>query len=110
MLFAARPKTGPTRNSRVAAFGAVMRIAGHNPGRKVDIMKKEIRVHNGENMDITVVTDYCNVTILAKSSAIVEVDEDAEFNSGEFYVEEDGDWYAKADNCYTGADIEIYKA
>jgi|GEM_PF-2791247 len=70
---------------------------------------KKLNLYNGENTEITVVTDLEVVVIPGRSSATVKMEDDAQFNSGEFYVEEDGNWYAKK-NGATGADLEIYNA
>lgn len=70
---------------------------------------KKLNLYNGENTEITVVTDLETVAIPGRSSATVKMEDDAQFNSGEFYVEEDGNWYAKK-NGATGADLEIYNA
>lgn len=61
-----------------------------------------MRVYNGENMAITVVTDSSTTVIDGKSFATVETD--APFNSDSFYIEEDGAWYAKEN----GPCLEIY--
>lgn len=67
-----------------------------------------MRVYNGEDVAITVVTDgNPDVTIQPKSFAEVSVTEDAVFNSDAFYVENQGSWYA-AEAGHTGADLEIY--
>ncbi|MHB8122613.1 MAG: hypothetical protein ACYDG4_10710 [Desulfuromonadaceae bacterium] len=68
------------------------------------------KIFNGENFEITVVTDLQDVVIPAKSYAEVAIPENVTFNSDSFYVQEEGDWYAKSENCGSGADIEIYKA
>jgi hypothetical protein len=68
------------------------------------------QIYNGENEPITVVTDFRSTTIKPKDFADVEIPEDAVFNQSEFYVQEEGNWYAKTSNCFTGADIEIYNA
>jgi hypothetical protein len=75
---------------------------------KEDNKMKKLDIFNGESREITVVTDYCKITIPPHESRIVEVDEDAQFNQGEFYVEEEGSWYIKTKNCDTGCDAEIY--
>jgi len=77
-------------------------------------VKKEVspmeKIFNGENFDITVVTDLRDVVIPAKSYAEVAIPENVTFNSDSFYVQEEGDFYAKTENCGSGADIEIYRA
>jgi hypothetical protein len=72
-------------------------------------MKKR-DIYNGEERDITVVTDYGTVVIPAGCSRIVEVDENAQFNQPEFYVQEEGSWYIKTKGCHTLCDAEIYDA
>lgn len=71
---------------------------------------KKMDVYNGENREITVVTDLETVVIPAKSSVIVKMDDDAKFNADDFYIEEKGNWYIKTESCATGADVEIYDA
>ena len=71
---------------------------------------KNLEVYNGENITITVVTDYGSFKIQPNSSTAVKVAEDAIFNTADFYVEEEGNWYAKTENCNTNCNIEIYNA
>ena len=67
---------------------------------------RSVLVYNGENTAITIVTDgNADVVVQPKSFATIETD--ATFNSDSFYVQEDGEWYAK-ENGDTGADFEIY--
>ena len=67
-----------------------------------------MKIYNGENVAITVVTDgNADVVIEAKSFAEVNVSKDVEFNSDCFYIEEKGAWYA-IDARHTDADLEIY--
>lgn len=71
---------------------------------------KLINIYNGENQDITVITDHGSTTIPAQSSAMLKVDKDAIFGQPEFYVEEQGKWYIKKRYCHSGCDAEIYNA
>ena len=67
---------------------------------------KKLKVFNGENVAITVVTNFDNDTVIQpKSFAIIETE--ATFNSDNFYVEQEGKWLGKI-NGSTGADLEIY--
>ena len=66
------------------------------------------KIYNGENFDITVVIDLQDVVIPAKSYTEVVIPENVTFNSDSFYVQEEGNFYAKYENCHSGADIEIY--
>ena len=68
----------------------------------------EVDIYNGESRTITVITDYGEVIIPPYESRIVLVDEGAQFNQEGFYVEEEGSWYIKTKNCYSGCDAEIY--
>ena len=81
-----------------------------NKYKEVKLMKKELKIYNGEDRDITIVTDFETVVIKAKDCKMVWVGSDAQFNTGDFYVEEEGNWYAKTEHCNTGCDIEIYNA
>lgn len=64
-----------------------------------------MRIYNGENVAITVVSDgNADVVIQPKSFATIETD--ASFNSDSFYVQEGGEWYAKDSN--DGNVMEIY--
>ena len=69
-----------------------------------------MKIYNGENIDITLVTDLGNTVIPAKEIKEVEVPEDAILNlkDDSMYVQEEGNWYSKTENCETGADMEIY--
>jgi hypothetical protein len=69
---------------------------------------KELDIYNGENTVITVVTDFGEFVIPAKESRLVKMEDDAEWNTGDFYVQEEGSWHAKDNNCFTGCDLEIY--
>ena len=69
-------------------------------------MKK--RLFNGEGYDITVVTDLGDIVIPERTIMEVEIPEGVQFNSDSFYIQEDGLWYIKTENCFTGADMEIY--
>jgi len=66
------------------------------------------RIFNGEGYTITLVTDLGNTEIPGRSITEIEVPEGAQFNSDNFYIHEDGLWYAKTEDCFTGADMEIY--
>jgi len=69
---------------------------------------KKLDIFNGESREITIITNYCKITIPPRESRIVEVDKDAKFNQEGFYVEEEGSWYIKTKNCYSMCDAEIY--
>ncbi len=71
---------------------------------------KKLDIFNGEDRDITVVTDYGSFAIPAGCSKIVEVDEDAQFNQPGFFIQEEGTWYIKTRYCHTLCDAEIYDA
>ena len=69
------------------------------------------KVYNGENIDITVVTDLGNTVIPSREIVEVEIPEDAVFGTDTFYVEEQGSWYSNikgTHSCESGADMEIY--
>lgn len=65
-----------------------------------------MRIYNGENIAITVVTDG-NEDVVIQPKEFATIETNANFNSDSFYIEENGDWYAK-ENGSTGADLEIY--
>ena len=69
-----------------------------------------MRIYNGENMDITLVTDLGDTVIPAKTMVEVEIPEDAilSLKDDTMYVQEEGSWYSKTEQCHTGADMEIY--
>ena len=69
-----------------------------------------MKIFNGENIDITLVTDLGDTVIPAKTTVEVEVSEEAILNlkDDSMYVQEEGNWYSKTENCFTGADMEIY--
>ena len=71
---------------------------------------KKISIYNGENIDITVVTDAGEFVIPAGKSKEIKAIENAVFNTSDLYVEEPGSWYIKTEHCRTGADAEIYDA
>ena len=67
-----------------------------------------MRIYNGEDVTITVVTDgNADVVIQPRSFADVNVSKDVEFNSDSFYIQEDGAWYA-TEAGHSGAELEIY--
>ena len=70
---------------------------------------KELNIFNGEEKAITIVTDLETVVIPGKSNEVVKMGIDAEWNTGDFYVEEEGNWYAKKWGA-TGTCLEIYNA
>lgn len=76
--------------------------------KKLNLNKEmaKMRVYNGEDMAITIVTDG-NADVVIQPGEYATIETDAAFNSDGFYVQEDGDWYAK-ENGSTGADLEIY--
>lgn len=66
-----------------------------------------MKIYHAENVAITVVSEgNADVVIPAKEFAVIEAV--LPFNTPEFYVEEEGEWYAKVENCTSGADVEIY--
>lgn len=77
----------------------------------------ELDIFNGEDQDITVVTDYGHFAIPAHSSHKVLIGEGVQFHQPElfvddsdkdkFYVQEEGSWYIETSNC-VGHDAEIY--
>jgi len=69
-----------------------------------------MKIYNGENIDITLVTDLGDTVIPAKTTVEVEIPEDAILNLHDhtMYVQEEGNWYSKTEQCFTGADMEIY--
>ena len=69
-----------------------------------------MKIYNGENIDITVVTDLGDTVIPAKTTVEVEVPEEAILNlkDDSMYVQEEGNWYSKTEHCEAGADMEIY--
>jgi len=69
-----------------------------------------MKIFNGENIDITLVTDLGNTVIPTKTTVEVEVPEDAILNlrDDSMYVQEEGSWYSKTEYCFIGADMEIY--
>jgi len=69
------------------------------------------KIFNGENTDITIVTDLGDTVIPAKEIVEVEIPETAVFGTDNFYVEEQGSWYSNrkgVHSCESGADMEIY--
>jgi hypothetical protein len=88
-------------------FFGVRPARAHKKGGRKNM--KKMNIYNGENYPITVVTEIETVIIGAKMTVQVLMGTDADFNSGDFYVQEDGSWYAK-ENGVTGADLEIYNA
>lgn len=69
------------------------------------------KIYNGTGATITIITDgNADLVIEPECFGKVNLSADADFNApnGSFYVEEEGNFYAKHDNCQTGADIEIY--
>jgi hypothetical protein len=66
----------------------------------------KVRVFNGSNEVITVVTNFNNDTVM-EPKTFAEVETEAAFNSDDFYVENAGRWRGKV-NGTTGADVEIY--
>jgi len=71
---------------------------------------RNMKIYNGENINITIVTDLGDTIIPAKTTVEVEIPEDAVLNlhDASMYVEEEGSWYSKTEQCGTGADMEIY--
>lgn len=69
-----------------------------------------MRIYNGENIDITIVTDLGDAIVPAKTTVEVEVPETAILNlhDDSMCVQEEGSWYSKTEQCHTGADMEIY--
>ena len=72
-----------------------------------------MKIYNGENIDITLVTDLGDTVIPAKTAVEVEIPEDAILNlkDDSMYVQEEGSWYSNRrgiDSCESGADMEIY--
>jgi len=69
-----------------------------------------MKIYNDENIDITVVTDLGDTVIPSKEIVEVEIPEDAILNlkDDSLYVQEEGNWYSKTEQCFTGADMEIY--
>lgn len=68
------------------------------------------RVYNGEEFAITVVSDG-NEDVVIEPGETVEIDltDEHHFNDDSFYVQEEGEWYAKEADHYGGR-IEIYNA
>lgn len=66
-----------------------------------------MRIFNGENTAITVVTDG-NADVVVPARSFATINTEANFNSDSFYVQEDGEWYAKDSN--DGNVMEIYNA
>jgi hypothetical protein len=56
-----------------------------------------------------VVTDGNQDTVI-DPHGFAEIGVNAAFNTGDFYIQEDGSWYAKYENCHSGADMEVYNA
>ncbi|MEC0234092.1 hypothetical protein P4H71_07070 [Paenibacillus kribbensis] len=67
-------------------------------------------IYNGESAAITVVSDVNPATTIQPGEFAELIGDLAGFATDEFYVQEPGEWYAKRENCHTGADIEIYNA
>ncbi|WP_348622568.1 hypothetical protein [Paenibacillus polymyxa] len=67
-------------------------------------------VYNGDTEKITIVSDGNPHTVIEPGEVAELIGELAGFNTDEFYVLEPGEWYAKRENCHSGADIEIYNA
>ncbi|WP_068505875.1 hypothetical protein [Paenibacillus kribbensis] len=72
------------------------------------MMENKVLVYNGESVAITVVAEGNPVTVIQPGEFVELVGPLWGFNSDAFYVLEDGEWYAKHEGCYTGADLEIY--
>ena len=69
-----------------------------------------LRIFNGTCSAITIVLDGLEDTVIgAKDYANVVVDKDTVFGSDSFYVQEEGAWYGKWEQCDSGADLEVYK-
>ena len=64
-----------------------------------------MRIYNGENTAITIVTDG-NADVVIQPYSFATIETEANFNSDSFYVQEDGEWYAKDSN--DGNVMEIY--
>lgn len=66
------------------------------------------RVYNGEEINITIVSDG-NPDVVIEPGETVEIGltDEHRFNDDSFYVQEEGDWYAKEVDSYGGR-IEIY--
>jgi hypothetical protein len=75
---------------------------------KKNMMENEVLVYNGESVAITVVAEGNPVTVIQPGEFAKLVGELGGFNTDEFYVIEDGEWYVKREGCQTVADLEIY--
>ncbi|KJD43314.1 hypothetical protein [Paenibacillus terrae] len=65
-------------------------------------------VYNGESVKITVVSDGNPDTVIQPGEYAKLAGELVGFATDMFHVLEDGEWYAKREHCYSGADVEIY--
>lgn len=70
---------------------------------------EKIKIYNGEDKEITIVTDIDSVTIPSRRSAEVRITEGAVFQQAEFFVLEAGNYYAKI-STFANVDVEIYNA
>lgn len=70
------------------------------------------RIYNGEEIAITVVSDGNDDVVINPGETVeIELNDEHNFNAndGSFYVQEEGEWYAKEVDSYGGR-IEIYKS
>jgi len=70
----------------------------------------KLRIFNGTCSAITLVADGVeDVVIGAKEYGNMEVDANARFGTDAFYVQEEGAWYCKTEQCGSLADLEVYR-
>ena len=93
----------------VAAFEEYLKSM-EKPGESAK-EDKIMKIYNGENIDVTLATDLGDTVIPAKTTVEVEVPETAilSLKDDTMYVQEEGMWYSKTEQCHTGADMEIYR-